>query len=35
MIMGTDKFVGDRVEVAPQSPCKRVPLHGRGFGSLM
>lgn len=35
MIMGTDKFVGDRLEVAPQSPCKRFPLHGRGFGSLM
>ena len=35
MIMGIDKFVGDRVEVAPQSPCKRFALHGRGFGSLM
>ena len=26
MIMGTDKFVGGRIEVAPQSPCRRLPL---------
>lgn len=36
VIMGPDKSVGGRVEVASQSPCKRHPLTvEKGNGSLM